>query len=48
MGENGNSDKFYILGLQKSFPDSSADKEPACNAGDTSSIPGQKDALEKG
>ena len=30
------------------FPDSSAGKESAWNAGDTGSIPGQEDLLEKG
>ena len=30
------------------FPDSSVDKESTCNAADPSSIPGQKDPLEKG
>ena len=30
------------------FPGSSAGKESACNAGDPSSIPESRDALEKG
>ena len=30
------------------FPDSSVDKESACNAGDSGSIPGLGDPLEKG
>ena len=30
------------------FPDSSADKESACNAGDLGLIPGWEDPLEKG
>ena len=30
------------------FPDSSADKESACNAGDPSSIPGWERAAEEG
>ena len=29
-----------ILNLKKDFPDSSVDKESACNAGDPGSIPG--------
>ena len=34
--------------LSKGFPDSSVDKESACNAGDPSLIPGLEDPLEKG
>ena len=30
------------------FPDSSIDKESACNAGDPGSILGREDSLEKG
>ena len=30
------------------FPDSSADKESVCNAGDPGSILGREDLLEKG
>ena len=31
---------IYILDIYQGFPDSSADKESTCNAGDLGSIPG--------
>ena len=36
------------LDIALGFPDSSVDKESACNSGDPCSIPGQEDPLEKG
>ena len=36
----------YLMNM--TFPDSSAGKESACNAGDPGSISGLKDPLEKG
>ena len=38
------SKRWEIVG----FPDSSAEKESACSAGDPGSIPGWEDSLEKG
>ena len=37
-----------VLTFTLGFPDSSFGKESACKAGDSGSIPGQEDPLEKG
>ena len=37
-----------LLARLLGFPDGSDGKESACNAGDSSSLPGQEDPLEEG
>ena len=42
-----NKGKYLEISIEASFPDGSDGREPACNAGDQSSIPGWEDPLEK-
>ena len=45
MKPSVNEKQLFIL---PGFPDSSVDKESACNVGDLGSIPGLEDPLKKG
>ena len=45
---NFNKNIYFILKSKRDFPGGSIGKESACNAGDSSSVPGWERSLEKG